>query len=134
MVVVQRFRDVLDAETALGALTSAGIEAVLADENVVGVAWTYSNAIGGIRLMVPEAQADEARHLLGGDHSSELASATGTVPDPVLRCPKCGSMDAYFEAGRRRTAALMMLMLMPWLWPDRNRCRNCGHAWKPPVA
>jgi DNA-directed RNA polymerase subunit M/transcription elongation factor TFIIS len=130
MVVLQRFRDVLDAEAARGALAAAGIESVLADENVVGVAWTYSNAIGGIRLMVPEAQADEARELLGGDHASDLAHATGTTPEPALRCPKCSSADVYFETGRRRTAAFMLLMFLPWIWPDRNRCRGCGHAWK----
>src|SRR4051812_42831462 len=41
LVLVERFRDLTAAQLAQGALKSAGIEAILRDENVVRLDWFY---------------------------------------------------------------------------------------------
>jgi hypothetical protein len=47
-----------------GVLDSAGIECVLADENTIRMSWHWSDAIGGVKLCVREADAEEASRLL----------------------------------------------------------------------
>jgi predicted RNA-binding Zn-ribbon protein involved in translation (DUF1610 family) len=131
VVVVERFRDVADAELANSALEAAGIQSFLADANVVGVVWTYSNAVGGIRLMVADEDLEAARSILQTDQSGELelSEAERAVSD---RCPTCGSLDIVVEKGSRKTAALMLWTILPlWIWRTRARCRNCGNVWKP---
>ncbi len=55
---IQQFRDLPEALLAKGCLESAGIEAFLADDNMVRLDWFISNLIGGIKLKVkPEDSA-----------------------------------------------------------------------------
>jgi hypothetical protein len=44
-------------------LEAHGVLAPLFDEHLVHLFWYYSDAIGGVRLMVPEGQLEEARAL-----------------------------------------------------------------------
>src|SRR5438876_6398247 len=63
-VVIARYGGVLEAVLAKSMLDSAGIESFLGDENLVRLDWFYSNLVGGIKLMVREADAETARKLL----------------------------------------------------------------------
>lgn len=55
---IRQFRDLPEALLAKGCLESAGIEALLADDNMVRLDWFISNLIGGIKLKVkPEDSA-----------------------------------------------------------------------------
>src|SRR5215467_3867716 len=56
-VMVGRYRDLSIASVAKSILDSAGIECFLADDSVIRMDWFYSNAIGGIKLLVPAADA-----------------------------------------------------------------------------
>jgi hypothetical protein len=42
-----------EAEIARGLLESEGIQATLADENIVRMDWSHALAVGGVRLRVP---------------------------------------------------------------------------------
>jgi hypothetical protein len=64
LVLIARFRDLVPAQLAQGALQSAGIDAILLDENMVRVDWLVSNAIGGIRLVVDRDEAAAAVEIL----------------------------------------------------------------------
>jgi len=64
LVEVCRFRDVPEAQLAKGTLDSAGIESVLADENTIQMDWLWSNALGGVKLLVRAEDAGEAARLL----------------------------------------------------------------------
>ena len=66
-VMVGRYRDLPQAAIAKGVLESAGIESFLADDNIVGIAWHYSNAVGGIKLFVRAEDAEAAQELLQQD-------------------------------------------------------------------
>jgi hypothetical protein len=62
--VVARFTGLAEAQVALATLTSEGIDARLDGDQLVGVAWHLSNAIGGIRLLVRNEDLQRARDAL----------------------------------------------------------------------
>ena len=64
LVMVGSFRDVPEAFLAKGTLDSAGIESFLVDQNIVQMDWLYSNAVGGVKLLVHEEDASEAAAIL----------------------------------------------------------------------
>ncbi|HEX4386059.1 MAG TPA: DUF2007 domain-containing protein [Myxococcales bacterium] len=65
LVLVGSFTGIGEAEVARGMLESEGIHAELENRHLVSMVWHYSQAVGGIRLMVPLGDAERARALLG---------------------------------------------------------------------
>jgi hypothetical protein len=133
LVPIATFRDVLDAELAVTSLAAAGIEARLGDANMVGVAWTYSVAVGGVKVLVTTSDADAARGILDADHSAELEEALGpgVESERAERCPRCGSTDSgTYKLARSAAAAAILTGLPVILWGERNHCRQCGRVWK----
>lgn len=63
-VAVLRFRDLPDAEMAQSVLRSAGIDSFLADQNTIRLHWFWSNAIGGVKVVVRAEDEADARELL----------------------------------------------------------------------
>jgi hypothetical protein len=63
-IVLRRYRDLPEAFVAKTLLEGAGIESFLQDDNVVRMDWFWSNAIGGIKLVVRQKDAEESENLL----------------------------------------------------------------------
>lgn len=63
-VVLRRYRDMPEAFVARSLLEDAGIQAFLQDDNVVRMDWFWSNAIGGIKLVVRQKDMEESEKLL----------------------------------------------------------------------
>lgn len=74
MIVVARFSFPHEAHIARASLDSVGIESHIADEHTVNTQWLYSNAMGGVRLMVAESDAEDAKQILSSDFSESLES------------------------------------------------------------
>src|SRR5262249_17046089 len=126
-MTVARFRDLAGAEMASTTLGAAGLESDVADADTIGLLWTYSTALGWIRVMVADSDIQAAREAL------EPADAIEWPPefesdDTVDRCPICNSPDLEIVSGARKTLALMLItMAIPlWFWRSRLRCRACG--------
>lgn len=66
-VAVAAFTTVHEAQFARSVLEAAGLEATIADEHVVSMDWCLSNAIGGVKVLVPQDRLEEARALLASD-------------------------------------------------------------------
>jgi len=81
MVVVSAFTSVHEAHLARSVLQAAGIEATVADEHLVSMYWLYSNAIGGVKVLVPEAQAQDAREVLASCVDALEAPIAGELDD-----------------------------------------------------
>jgi hypothetical protein len=64
-VIVRRYRDMPQAFVGKSMLENAGIECFLQDANVIRMDWLWSNAMGGIKLLVREEHAEEAEKILG---------------------------------------------------------------------
>lgn len=122
--VLRRYSTPLEAHVVRGHLEAAGIPCFLRDEHTIGVNWLYSNALGGVRLCVPEAELERAQEILTG--AAEESSPAG------LSCPHCGS-ERVRESDRSRRWAIFSLLLLNLPLPfsrDRFHCEACGHAWR----
>jgi hypothetical protein len=130
---VRRYRDLPDAEAASASLWAAGIENSLSDTYTIGLIWTYSMALGWIRLTVEDRQLGEACELLESTGAVDWPSELAT--DPAEQCRACGSEDLALERGARKTLALALLTHVPiWFWRSRLRCRSCGRSWVVPFT
>lgn len=74
-VVLRRYRDMPQAFVEKSVLEDAGIECFLQDDNVVRMDWLWSNAMGGIKLLVREKDAEEALKLLSQSPPDETENA-----------------------------------------------------------
>lgn len=74
-VVLRRYRDMPRAFVEKSVLEDAGIECFLQDDNVVRMDWLWSNAMGGIKLVVREKDAEEALKLLSQSPPDETENA-----------------------------------------------------------
>ena len=129
LVVVATYPDAIQANIAKGLLESEGIDVVLRDEHLVTANWMLSNALGGVRLMVPISSADDANRLLQQASRGELALDD---EESALLCPECGSgrITAGSRSWRVAFAALMLLNLpLPYTRASMS-CLACGHRWK----
>lgn len=132
LVTVASYSQPLEARVALGRLEDEGIPVFLADENVVTMDWTWSNALGGVRLQVPENHAARAADILS-------APAPFVEPDPIEeaddedRCPSCGSTQVEDRSlGRRLVYASWVVLGVPIPFIRRaRRCVACGSRWRP---
>jgi len=134
LVVVAVFTGTLEAHLACSALRAAGIIAHVFDEHIVSANWGWSNAVGGVKVMVADADVDAARELLrtaaevssDDDDAANAGKAAGDV------CPQCGS-DALSttRSGLGLSAGTWLLLGMP-IVPERRRtrCVACGHTFR----
>ena len=63
----------MDASLAQGCLVAAGIPAVLADAHLMQAHMLLGPALGGVRILVPQAHLQEAQAVLAAFHRGEFA-------------------------------------------------------------
>jgi hypothetical protein len=129
LVTIRQFRDLPEALLAKGSLESSGIECFLADENLVRLDWFISNFIGGIKLNVRAADAENAQKLLDEPILEGLyVQGIGLYEQP--RCPKCQSLDVNFQELDRPIAYMSAFLRVPV--PVQRpgwRCHACDAEW-----
>lgn len=115
LVTITTFDMPTEAHLAKNLLEANGLTAFLADEFIVGIAWHLSNALGGIKLQVPETEAERA--------IATLERRGGAVPAVKERIP--GTAEIAEEpaetlvsiidrtADRALRAALLGLLFLP---------------------
>jgi hypothetical protein len=94
-VTLRQFRDLPEALLAKGSLESAGIEALLADDNLIRLDWFYSNLVGGIKLKVRFEDAEAANEILN-QPIPETVDVEGVGEYEQPKCPRCQSLDVSF--------------------------------------
>jgi len=124
MITVARFSLAIEAHIARAKLESEGIPAFVADEHTVTAQWLYSNAIGGVRLQVPDSCAEEAKEILTIDYSESLIAEQG---NDELLCPNCGSNAVRPVTKGFKMAFVVFLFLYFPLWPYKRKieCLDC---------
>jgi len=129
VVTIRKFRDLPEALLAKGSLESSGIECALADDNMVRMDWFYSNAIGGIKLLVNADDAESAEQLLSQPIPEHLdVSDVGVFEQP--KCRQCGSLDINFRE-LQSSAYLSMALSVPIPFHRRAwRCHSCDVEWE----
>lgn len=111
-VILRQFRDLQDADLAKSVLESAGFECWLRDDMTIGMNWGWSNALGGVKLLVRKEDVDGARQLLDQIPAAFNVEGVGEYKQP--QCPKCHSLVIFFEGFGSR----------------QRHCQSCGHAWE----
>jgi hypothetical protein len=130
LVTIRQFRDLPEALLAKGSLESAGIECFLADENLVRLDWFISNLIGGIKLKVHAADAENASKILDEPILEGLyVQGVGLYEQP--RCPKCQSLDVNFQELDRPIAYISAFLRVPLpVQRPAWRCHECDAEWE----
>ncbi|AFT69142.1 hypothetical protein B5T_00858 [Alloalcanivorax dieselolei B5] len=130
MITVAAYTDPLQAHLARGRLQAEGIQAEVVHEHHVWANWALSNALGGVKLQVAEADAERARTVLG-----ELAEGAFELDEPEAdrpRCPRCGGLTGS-ELKMRWRVAMVGFFLFSLPLPFRRReyqCIDCGQRWR----
>jgi hypothetical protein len=131
LVTVRQYRDLSEALVGRSVLESAGIQAWIADENLVRMDWFYSNLVGGMRLQVDESNEAAAREILeqGAPETIEYGEKE-TYIQPT--CPKCGSPEITLGSGTDGGRSLVALAMLAVPVPPRKavwHCEACGAQW-----
>lgn len=135
---VARYYDLPLAELAKLKLESENIPCFLQDKNMVGIAWQYSFAVGGVRLKVPEELVDSAKQILNEDCSGDLELVEEEFPqqDKSDICEKCHSsnirvLDARRKAGAWSLLLWWLILAIPLIFiGKRYQCDDCHHIMK----
>jgi len=132
LIEIGNYPTPLDGAMAKARLEAHGLNAILFDSEMA-TSWLYTNALGGVRLMIARDQEDQARDILAADATLSAAEAERAVADidlialnaPETWCPDCHSKDVVVlkEAPRG--------WLGRWFNPGAAlHCRACGHRWR----
>lgn len=129
LTTIRQFRDLPEALLAKGCLESAGIECLLADENLVRLDWFISNFIGGIKLKVHAADVENACKILDEPILEGLyVQSVGLYEQP--RCPKCQSLDVTFQEVTPAAYVSAYLNVPIPFQRQAWRCRTCDVEWE----
>ncbi|MGR0305455.1 putative signal transducing protein [Acinetobacter beijerinckii] len=126
-IVVQSFSFPYEAQIAKTQLEAAGIPARIENEHTINMDWLYSNALGGVRLLVLESDLEEARTLLAQDFSKELQQQFGLSEN----CPNCDSSDIQpYTEGKRPAYLVFLLLGFPlFFYKNGMKCQRCQYFW-----
>jgi len=126
-VVLESFSNYVDAHIILGRMQDENIDCWLKNENTTTIMPIWTNAIGGIQLMVNEVHVERA---------SELLKTIKEEKRKHMRCPKCGDSDVEYINTMRKpanwlsAAATFFLGDYAVMPEQRFHCFTCGEEWK----
>jgi len=127
-ILLQVFTNYIDANILLGRMQEEGINCWLKDENTVTINPIWTQAVGGIKLMVAEQQVERAREILG---------TIRDVKGKHNTCPQCGSQNVELVSTPRKAANWFTALLGFFLGDlavaahKVNHCFNCGTEFEP---
>jgi hypothetical protein len=111
------------AMVARARLEAHGIAAEVFDAELAN-SWVYTNALGGVRLMVAPDNLAAAREILAGDEIVDAAVVADedVVSDDAPYCARCHSKDVEIRSDAKGIRRLFGFR-------KSLRCRACGNSW-----
>ena len=127
-VTVSSFSNYIDAHIMLGRLQEEGIRCWLKDENLATLYPIWTNATGGIKLMVASIQVNEAKNLLRLFEEEKRSRYS---------CPKCNSSNIELISSNRDPAnwlsVILGFLVFSYAMATRTwRCFDCSAEFKEP--
>ena len=126
IITLRSFDNYFLASITFTKLQDAGVECYLKDEHTVTIDPILSNAIGGIKLVVKEQDAEEAKKILQQFDEEYLQS---------VKCPQCGT-PAITLVSKPGTSNFITA-IFTWLFssyaiaPENiYQCGKCGYESK----
>lgn len=136
--VYRNYYDPMEANIVKGRIADAGFDCFLADQNLAILNPLYTQAIGGVRLIVFEKDVAAIDGLLaekpdfGAEEFSQVAETTPDVSEKTI-CEKCGSTDVGFGMATKKRFGIFATLLAfatfsyPIFSNKCYHCYNCGH-------
>jgi hypothetical protein len=127
-VILNSYNSYIDAHIAKGVLEERGIASWLKDENTVTIDPILTNAVGGIKVMVAEKDAEMALGILTRLKREQAA----------VTCPKCGSVNTDLVSTPRKASNWLSAITTFFLGnyaiaTDKvQHCFDCGHEFPHP--
>lgn len=110
-----------------GKLESEGVEVFMRDNNTVDSNPLYSNAVGGIKLLVRNADVDKATDIL-----SKISPYSLDDNDELIKCPKCGAEKINMVTSIKDIKSLLaflfsiLIVLIPFYSKHKYKCDTCN--------
>ena len=126
-VILKSFTNYIDAHILLGRMQEEGIDCWLKNEDTTTIMPIWTNALGGIQLMVDSDQAQKATRLLKEFEDERRMK---------IICPKCGSKNVEYINTMRKpvnwlSAAVTFFLGDVALMPEqRYHCFNCSNEFE----
>lgn len=122
LVVIATYSFPHEAQLARSKLEAFDIPVFVLDEHTINMQWLYSNALGGVKLAVPNIAVESAMALLQEDAVIE------DLDEPALHCLHCGSHHLHAYTQGKKPAFIVFLMLgFPLFFYQRGlKCEDCG--------
>ncbi|MFL5786954.1 MAG: DUF2007 domain-containing protein [Flavisolibacter sp.] len=128
--ILQIFDNYIDAHIVMGRLQEEGINCWLKDENTVTIDPILTNAVGGIKIMVPKDQLEKA---------IQFNQQFTRENKQKLSCPECHSHNIQLITTNRKAinwlSAITSFFLGSYaIAPEKiYHCFNCNAEFKTPV-
>jgi len=124
-IVVAVFSFPHEAQIARASLECAGIPATIADEHTINMQWLYSQAIGGVKVLVPPECEQDAKDILKTNFSAAVDAECAS--DKTV-CPSCSSSNvAPFTRGKVPAYLVFLLLGFPLFFYQHGlKCSDCG--------
>ena len=119
MKVVATYREAYLAHLARGQLEAEGLPAIVTDEHLVNANWVLSNAIGGVKVQVADADFERASQLLQPTEETQIEARA---------CPHCGATSVSRRYSRWSILPSLALQL-PVFFGKKWTCNDCGDRW-----
>ena len=128
-VVVASFSFPHEAQIARASLESAGVQAIVADEHTISIQWLYSNALGGVKVLVAEEHLNLARSIL---NTNFAATVEEEFSQNQIACQECGSSDIKpYTKGKKPAFIVFILLGFPiFFYKHGIKCNVCGNFWE----
>ena len=129
LTVVARFSFPHEAQIARASIESAGIPATIADEHTISIQWLYSNALGGVKVLVPEEHLEVAKSILNTNFATIVEEEFGLTQ---TTCSRCGSDETKpYTKGKKPAFLVFILLGFPiFFYKHGIKCNACGYFWE----
>ena len=135
MKTVASFREAYKAHILKGRLEAEGIPAMVTDEHLVSINWLYSQAIGGVKVGVPDELYEDALQIIGNADSRNKDKPEGPKKENETvelhdQCPSCGSDQVSPTLYSKWSLVPSLLFLLPIFFGRKKwHCGVCGSTW-----
>lgn len=123
-IVVDGFIDVIQADIVRGRLEAEGIPAVLGNRHLVTADWLYSQAMGGVKILVPSEYLLEAREIIAGIDAGKFVGISEEL-NLHDSCAHCGTLLARKISTSWKLALFTVHVLLPIPLTFRKNVFHC---------
>lgn len=125
-IVIATYSYPHEAQIANARLLAEEIPSRVENEHTINMNWLYSNAMGGVRLMVIAEYAELAREIIEQDFSDDVEREFNIKKEC---CPQCGSdkVSAYTQGKKPAFLVFLLLGFPLFFYKHGLRCQQCHY-------